>query len=878
MNRVKTVQLGSIQIPESRYAFDSTAHFSYVEPMNIPADCYVVIEETTQTVNRITGLQTTESHQVSVLLPPTNNAVTGYDNVTDTVTLASNSGLDFALKYYPSANLKVSLCGGHYPQSIMTVPMPAPYPTATGPVLTTATVSSLPSDTEYVYVPDYLEKLNTTDSLNDVRHFLTGGYTSFVHADKPLPVELFSMLNVAMGDLRSEPDLSGTVVVATNAAPIVITTGASHGLVDQDQVTVTGVLGNLGANGQFLVEVLSPTTFELIGSAGTGAYTSGGTWVSIQSLRVNVSFGFDDQLNKVIVSGPTVVCKVGNNTITVTARLLNPPGGCFAGTIGFGGGSRLDPTAQTDLPPSIMRTVQMRPGNYSASDVAMITEDRMTPLAFFQVDPVGRTLEIILPSSMIFPVVIARGRYTVDQLVDYLNFYLNPPVSPANVTVSYNDVSGKFTFSHNVGLAFGLQFSGSMNVDTARALGFEAVDYFGSNTYISPNQAVFGVGPGVTFPTNVYSITTDPSQSRFTFTATDPIGFTSQAGTNSPGSEANWDITFRCDTSANGIAQNLQPGDIVRISNPFLSGVITLASFTTPIQITTIAAHGLVNTDNVSISCVTGNTAANGTFNITVVNLFNFTLDGSVGNAAYISGGIFTSNNIAGTPTNEYCAVVQSAWDATGGIGMPLGSTPATITLEPTASIFSVLNAGTVDEAVGEPSSANIVQIVSGSRNVFQLLFSHPSASASNFGFPSVAWPPAARALQITNLDCFPGYDPTCNCVPVATSYTAPFVWSMDPPPYILMLLHVPTGGRDTHTHVFRDDSINIFAKLHLHAPFLHISEEMMFYSFGSYEKIERIWVEFQNPNGTPVEFNGQAHTFSLLFTLYQGTADGICM
>lgn len=70
---------------------------------------------------------------------------------------------------------------------------------------------------------------------------------------------------------------SGNVTAATNASPIVITS-ASHGLATGDRVTITGVTGNTGANGTFLVTKVSDDTFSLDGSSGTGAYVSGGVW------------------------------------------------------------------------------------------------------------------------------------------------------------------------------------------------------------------------------------------------------------------------------------------------------------------------------------------------------------------------------------------------------------------------------------------------------------------------------------------------------------------------------------------------------------------------------------------------------------------------
>jgi hypothetical protein len=81
------------------------------------------------------------------------------------------------------------------------------------------------------------------------------------------------------------------VTGATNATPIVVTTAAVHGVVDVSYATITGVLGNTGANGSWLVQAVTPTTLILRGSVGSGAYTSGGvltlasTFASIAELR-----------------------------------------------------------------------------------------------------------------------------------------------------------------------------------------------------------------------------------------------------------------------------------------------------------------------------------------------------------------------------------------------------------------------------------------------------------------------------------------------------------------------------------------------------------------------------------------------------------------
>ncbi len=65
---------------------------------------------------------------------------------------------------------------------------------------------------------------------------------------------------------------------------------------------------------------------------------------------------------------------------------------------------------------------------------------------------------------------------------------------------------------------------------------------------------------------------------------------------------------------------------------------ITGATNASPIVITA-TGHGYSTGDNVKVSGVAGNTAANGRWTITVIDANSFSLNGSAGNAAYTSGG-----------------------------------------------------------------------------------------------------------------------------------------------------------------------------------------------------------------------------------------------
>lgn len=75
------------------------------------------------------------------------------------------------------------------------------------------------------------------------------------------------------------------------------------------------------------------------------------------------------------------------------------------------------------------------------------------------------------------------------------------------------------------------------------------------------------------------------------------------------------------------------------------SGNVTGATNATPIVITA-ASHGLTTGMKVTIASVGGNTAANGTWTITRVDANTFSLDTSVGNGAYTSGGTWRTTGL----------------------------------------------------------------------------------------------------------------------------------------------------------------------------------------------------------------------------------------
>jgi hypothetical protein len=86
--------------------------------------------------------------------------------------------------------------------------------------------------------------------------------------------------------LTIEPTINGTIINATNATPIQITSN-NHGLVTGQSITIGGVGGNTNANGTWTVSVVDANNFNIVNPStgmsvnGNAAYTaSTGTWAT----------------------------------------------------------------------------------------------------------------------------------------------------------------------------------------------------------------------------------------------------------------------------------------------------------------------------------------------------------------------------------------------------------------------------------------------------------------------------------------------------------------------------------------------------------------------------------------------------------------------
>lgn len=108
------------------------------------------------------------------------------------------------------------------------------------------------------------------------------------------------------GNLDTFSQQQTSITGATNASPIVITTSVAHGLQSGRRLTVENISGNTAANGDWIITVLSTTTFGLNGSSGNGVYTSSGDWKTDSVQRTMYAPG-PRKINRKLRDGDTFI-------------------------------------------------------------------------------------------------------------------------------------------------------------------------------------------------------------------------------------------------------------------------------------------------------------------------------------------------------------------------------------------------------------------------------------------------------------------------------------------------------------------------------------------------------------------------------------------
>src|SRR6185312_3167643 len=151
-------------------------------------------------------------------------------------------------------------------------------------VLTAQVVSSADPDTTHTLAVDLTQ---STGMLNSGTQADCDNFRTLCYVDG----ELISYEDATLtGPYRYDLGAHGSAAAitgATNASPIKIAV-ANHGLNTGETVVIAGVGGNTAANGTWVITIVDASNFNLNGSAGNGAYTSGGTAVVAARLRRGV--------------------------------------------------------------------------------------------------------------------------------------------------------------------------------------------------------------------------------------------------------------------------------------------------------------------------------------------------------------------------------------------------------------------------------------------------------------------------------------------------------------------------------------------------------------------------------------------------------------
>jgi hypothetical protein len=107
----------------------------------------------------------------------------------------------------------------------------------------------------------------------------------------------------------------------------------------------------------------------------------------------------------------------------------------------------------------------------------------------------------------------------------------------------------------------------------------------------------------------------------------------------------------------------------------------------------------------------------------------------------------------------------------------------------------------------------------------------------------------------------------------------APHVLQLAPPDYILLTLeHGGAGGDATHTHNWRGDIRNIFAKLYTGPSHLTLTANVAHRRYVFNHDVSRLRVRFFNPDWSPCDFQGRPHSLSLILQTHAGSVSNALM
>lgn len=157
------------------------------------------------------------------------------------------------------------------------------------------------------------------------------------------------------------------------------------------------------------------------------------------------------------------------------------------------------------------------------------------------------------------------------------------------------------------------------------------------------------------------------------------------------------------------------------------SGNVTGATNASPIVITTSAAHGLADGQDVTIASVGGNTAANGTFTVDVLTSTTFALLQSTGNGTYTSGGTWSVTRFTAKAAYDFWYKKPSLSVLQVDVRIVTEDTAAEDRTPSSEDVYHIEI--TVQKAVAPSDTARIDALISIAKRIAKLFYPNMSLS-----------------------------------------------------------------------------------------------------------------------------------------------------
>ncbi len=482
--------------------------------------------------------------------------------------------------------------------------------------------------------------------------------------DEPSETKFFEM------DLPKTLESPVSITQATNASPVVITSSIEHKLKTDQlyEAVISGVGGNTAANGTFQIKAINATQFQLVGVSGNGAYTSGGTWQLVSPLQPRAKAGSQGAKHLSLVADPTdpFIVYIGgdrqdapapNDTAFSVPNSLGATG--FTGRL-FKGDSFIDPlftTVTVGVPGSQWSSLT---NNGTFSNTGPHADSR--ELAF---DALGRLIEaddvgLVVRTGAKGGVI--TGVFNAEQILIQSRAHglkTGDQIRISGVT-GKTDANGTFTITVLNSDEFLLDGTDDDDIYTSGGV-WGAGDWHGLGMGLQ--VAEFHDIAYDSLTNSVIAGAQDNGTQEINPQTGDPLVWHVRTGgdggdvavDNITLADQNQSIRYSSNQNLGGFQRRVFGVDGLEISSTYINPIldptpiglpslITGATNASPIVITA-PGHGLEHGNYVTITGVTGNTAANGTwiaFNISgdtfqlrqVADYANV-----AGNGAYTGGG-----------------------------------------------------------------------------------------------------------------------------------------------------------------------------------------------------------------------------------------------